>query len=70
MKPAGAPAKARVSPAKVKALRMKAGLPEGEMYKKSTPRDIVSSVVQAHEHKNLIERIRDGFGNVSSRNIM
>jgi hypothetical protein len=49
------------------ALRKDAGLKKGEMlYHK----DIVSSVVQAHDHHNLVERIRDGFGNVSSRNIM
>lgn len=54
------------------ALRKDAGLKPGEMmYKKSTsPRDIVSSVVEAHDHHNLVEAIRDGFGNVSSRNIM
>ena len=86
MKPAGAPpAYKRPSPEQFKgqpkmykkplaALRKDAGLKPGEMmYKKplsSTPRDIVSSVVEAHDHHNLVERIRDGFGNCSSRNIL
>lgn len=34
------------------------------------PRDIVSSVVQAHKHHAFVETVRDGFGNVSSRNIL
>jgi len=41
---------------------------QAKMYKKplsSTPRDIVSSVVEAHKHTRMSERICDGFGNVS-----
>jgi len=46
------------------ALRKDAGLKKGEMmYAK--PRDIVSSVVEAHKHTRMSERICDGFGNVS-----
>jgi len=79
MKPTGAPpAYKRPSPEMLKgqakmykkplsALRKDAGLKPGQML---YPRDIVASVVQAHDHHNLVERIRDGFGNVSSRNIM
>jgi hypothetical protein len=86
MKPAGAPpAYKRPSPEQFKgqpkmykkpvaALRKDAGLKPGEMmYKKpetANPRDIVSSVVQAHMMNNFVEAVKDGFGNVSSRNIM
>jgi len=76
MKPTGAPpAYKRPSPEMLKehtkmykkplhALRKDAGLKKGEMmYAK--PRDIVSSVVEAHKHTRMSERICDGFGNVS-----
>lgn len=81
MKPTGAPPSyKRPSPEMLKgqakmykkplsALRKDAGLAKGEMMYKN-PRDIVSSVVQAHKHHAFVETVRDGFGNVSSRNIL